>query len=119
MSAAVKREMLRLLKEDEEFRLAVAGLLGLDTILGELRRLRENFNRFIELEEKRWEENNKRWEESNKRWEGAYKRLQENSVVKIEAGSRSLVSPWSSWLKRASNSLRVISPGTSPLRINT
>jgi len=41
------------LREGGEFRLAVAGLLGLDTILLELKRLREDFNRFIELEEKK------------------------------------------------------------------
>jgi hypothetical protein len=65
----LKKEILKLLREDEEFRLAVAGLLGLDAILNELKKLREDFNRHIELEEKRWEENNRRWEEAYKRFE--------------------------------------------------
>jgi hypothetical protein len=72
----LKRELLRLLREDEEFRLAVAGLIGLDAILLELRRLREDFNRLAELEERRWEENARRWEENEKRWEEAYRRFE-------------------------------------------
>ncbi len=59
---AIKEEFLRLLREDEEFRYAVAGILGLDSILRELKELREDFNKFIELENKRWEEANKRFE---------------------------------------------------------
>jgi len=74
----LKREILRLLREDEEFRLAVAGLLGLDAILLELKRLREDFNRFAELEEKRWEENRRRWEESERRWEENERRWRES-----------------------------------------
>jgi Holliday junction resolvase-like predicted endonuclease len=74
----LKRELLRLLREDEEFRLAVAGLIGLDTVILELRRLREDFNRFVELEEKRWEENWRRWEENAKRWEENERRWEEN-----------------------------------------
>jgi len=57
----LKKRVIELLREDEEFRLAVAGLLNLNTILLELKKLREDFNRLVELEEKRWEENNKRW----------------------------------------------------------
>jgi len=75
--ADLKKEFLRFLREDEEFRLAVAGLLGLDTILSELRKLREDFNRFVELEEKRWEENWRLWEENRKRWEENEKRWME------------------------------------------
>jgi len=52
----LKKKILRLLREDEEFKLAVAGLLGFDTILNELKKLREDFNKFVELQEKRWEE---------------------------------------------------------------
>ena len=65
----LKKKILQLLREDEEFRLAIAGLIGLDAVLNELKKLREDFNRYIELEEKRWEENNKRWEEAYKRFE--------------------------------------------------
>jgi uncharacterized phage-like protein YoqJ len=75
--AELKKAVLELLKSDEEFRLAVAGLLGLDTIISELKKLREDFLTFIKLEEKRWEENNKRWEENNKRWEENNKRWEE------------------------------------------
>ncbi|MGC9119277.1 MAG: hypothetical protein ACP5I3_09865 [Thermoproteus sp.] len=73
----LKEEFLRLLREDEEFRLAVAGLLGLDEILKELRRLREDFTTFVKAEEERWKENEKRWEENNKRWEENERRWQE------------------------------------------
>src|SRR5579875_549744 len=60
---SVKEEFLRLLKEDEEFRLAAAGLLGyteiikrlddnekrMDAVLAEIVRLREDFNREVRL----------------------------------------------------------------------
>ncbi|MCS7117350.1 MAG: DUF3782 domain-containing protein [Thaumarchaeota archaeon] len=52
MTQELKKELLRLLKEDEEFRYAVVGLLGLEEILRrfdrheeELVRLREDMNR--------------------------------------------------------------------------
>ncbi|HEW89724.1 MAG TPA: hypothetical protein ENG43_00090, partial [Candidatus Bathyarchaeota archaeon] len=51
----LKSEILRLLKEDEEFRYAVAGLIGLEEVLrrldrheAELVRLREDLNRGFE-----------------------------------------------------------------------
>ena len=54
MSSALKRDFMELLKSDEEFRLAAAGLLGLETILRELReqgkRLEEQGERLRELE---------------------------------------------------------------------
>ena len=85
-----KKMFLRLLREDEEFRLAVAGLIGFEELLKrferheeELRRiweaiekLRQDLYMFMKEQEKRWEENNKRWEENNKRWEEAYKRFE-------------------------------------------
>jgi len=84
--AEFKKKILHLLREDEEFRMAVAGLIGLDAILSELRKLREDFNKFVELQEKRWEEEvkkweeqAKRWEESNKKWEEQAKRWEENN----------------------------------------
>ncbi len=60
---SVREEFLRLLKEDEEFRLAAAGLLGyteiikrlddnekrMDAVLAEIVRLREDFNREVRL----------------------------------------------------------------------
>ena len=72
----LKEKILRLLREDEEFRLAVAGLIGLDVILSELKKLREDFHYFIKEQEKRWVENWRRWEENTKRWEEAYKRFE-------------------------------------------
>jgi len=65
----LKKKILRLLREDEEFKLAVAGLLGFDTILNELKKLREDFQHFVREQERRWEENSKRWEEANRRFE--------------------------------------------------
>ena len=41
MSVDIKREILRLLREDEEFRYAVAGMIGLDEILKRLDRHEE------------------------------------------------------------------------------
>ena len=73
----MKEEFLRLLREDEEFRLAVAGLLGLGEVLAELKKLREDFNRFVEESQRRWEENNRRWEENEKRWEENWKRWED------------------------------------------
>jgi len=69
--AELKQRVLELLKSDEEFRLAVAGLLGLDTIIGELKRLREDFLTFVKLQE-RW------WEEAYKRFEAIEKKLLEH-----------------------------------------
>jgi len=60
MSSQLKQRFLKLLKEDEEFRYAVAGLLGLEEILKRLDRheeqlvkLREDMNRGFELIERR------------------------------------------------------------------
>jgi hypothetical protein len=72
--AGLRQEFLNLLREDEEFRLAVAGLLGLEATLSELKKLREDFLVFVKEQEKRWEENNKRWEEAFKRFEELEKR---------------------------------------------
>jgi len=72
---------LRALEEDAEFRYAVAGAIGMLTVVEELRRLREDFNRFAELEERRWEEDRKRWEEAYRRFEAIERRLEEHSRV--------------------------------------
>ncbi|MEM0311286.1 MAG: DUF3782 domain-containing protein [Ignisphaera sp.] len=73
---STKQELLKLLKEDEEFRYAIAGLLGFGEVLKrldrheeELKKLREDFLMFVKEQEKRWEENNRRWEEAYKRFE--------------------------------------------------
>jgi len=74
----LKQRILEFLKSDEEFRLAVAGLIGLDTIISELKKLREDFLTFVNIQEKRWEENNRRWEEAYKRFESL-----ENELKKL------------------------------------
>ena len=93
LSSEEKRRFLKALETDEEFRLAVAGLLGLGEILQELKDLRERMDRYIKLNEKRWrkwyktwnkflKEHEIRWEENRKRWEEWYenwkKFLEEN-----------------------------------------
>jgi hypothetical protein len=84
----LKEEFLRLLKEDEEFRLAVAGFLGLDIVLSELKKLREDFLSFMREQEKRWEENWRRWEENAKWWERNWKLWEENTKRWEEAYRR-------------------------------
>jgi len=78
VSASLRDEFIKLLREDETFRMAVAGLLGLDSILNELKRLREDFNKLVDVEEKRLEDNDKKWEENDKKWEMNEKRWEEN-----------------------------------------
>jgi|GEM_PF-1895912 hypothetical protein len=52
MNVNIRKEIIRLLKEDESFRYEVLGLLGLRELIEELRKLREDFNNFIKLSEK-------------------------------------------------------------------
>jgi hypothetical protein len=73
LSREEKLRFLRALEEDGEFRLAVAGLLGLREVLEELRRLREDFNKFVKMSEERWAANEKRWQENERRWEEQFK----------------------------------------------
>jgi len=54
-----KRRFLKALEEDEE--LAVAGTIGLGGILEELKRLREDFEKWIKMEKERWEAADKRF----------------------------------------------------------
>ena len=103
----LKAELLRLLKEDEEFRFAVAGLLGLDTILSELKKLREDFNTFVKEQEKRWEENNRRWEEAYKRFEAIelelkklredFNKLYESVMKRMDSFERKLAALGARW----------------------
>jgi len=97
-SIALKKELLRLLETDEEFRLAVAGLIGLREILDELKRLREDFNKLYQksLEhDKRFEEINKRFEviehkllEHDKRFEAIERKLLEHDKRLDELNKR-------------------------------
>lgn len=66
LTAEEKRRLLKALEKDVEFRYAVAGLIGLGEVLNELKKLREDFNKFAAEMEMRWEENEKRWEEMEK-----------------------------------------------------
>lgn len=68
LSPEEKRRFLKALEADEEFRLAVAGALGLGQVLAELKKLREDFNNFVKREERRWRQNEKRWRENEERW---------------------------------------------------
>ncbi|MCC6004876.1 MAG: DUF3782 domain-containing protein [Thermofilum sp.] len=75
MSSQLKQRLLKLLKEDEEFRYAVAGLLGLEEILKRLdkneeqlvklredfNKIREDMNRGFELIERRISALGARW----------------------------------------------------------
>ncbi|MCS7145303.1 MAG: DUF3782 domain-containing protein [Aigarchaeota archaeon] len=68
MSSRLKKEFLRLLRVDEEFRYAVAGLLGLEEILkrldrneAELVKLREDMTRGFELVERHLSAIGARW----------------------------------------------------------
>ena len=78
MSIDIRKELIRLLKEDESFRYEVLGLLGIRGVMDELRKLRRDFNRLIRLSERRWKENMKLWEENNRRWEENARLWQEN-----------------------------------------
>ncbi|PLJ78502.1 hypothetical protein [Infirmifilum sp. SLHALR2] len=73
----LKKEFLRLLEMDEEFRYAVAGYLGYSEILNELKALREEQRRIWESIEKLWKEVRALREEQNKLWE-EIKNLREN-----------------------------------------
>ncbi len=79
------------MKEDEEFRLAIAGLLGLDSILLELKKLREDFLLFIKEQERRWEETYKRLdrheEEFKRVWE-SIERLRQDFLLFIKEQER-------------------------------
>ncbi len=73
-TSELKKQIIELLKTDEEFRYTVAGLIGLREILDELRRLREQFNKL-------WLkslEHDKRFEEMIKRFEAIERKLLEH-----------------------------------------
>ena len=76
MSASLKKELLRLLEKDIEFRYAVAGYLGLLEILKRLDKLEEGQKKLWESQNRLWENQNRLWEEikalredQNKLWE--------------------------------------------------
>ncbi|MCS7137043.1 MAG: hypothetical protein RMK31_07735 [Candidatus Caldarchaeum sp.] len=69
LAVDLKREMLRLLDEDEEFRYAVAGRIGLLEVLRRLDKLEEGQRNLLESVAKLWENQNKLWDSHNKLWE--------------------------------------------------
>jgi len=71
----LKSKILRLLKEDEEFRYAVAGLIGLEEILKRLDKHDEKFSAILE----RLDEHSRRFEEHDKKFNEILKRLDEHS----------------------------------------
>jgi hypothetical protein len=83
-----KLRFLRALEEDAEFRYAVAGAIGILTVVEELRRLREDFNRLAELEERRWEETYKRFEAIERRLEELTRVVGELKVAVGSLGRR-------------------------------
>jgi len=112
LAAPSREEKLRFLKaleEDAEFRYAVAGLIGLGEVLSELRRLREDFQRHVELEGKRWEENSRRWEEAYKRFEAIeseLRRLREDFNKAYERFDRRLAALGARWGIEAEEAFR-------------
>jgi len=112
-----KKMFLRLLREDEEFRLAIAGLIGFEELLKRFERheeelkkiweaiekLRQDLYMFMKEQEKRWEENNKRWEENNRRWEEINKkwemnwRLWEENNKRWEENNKRWEENWRRW----------------------
>jgi len=92
--AELKSKILKLLKEDIEFRYAVAGLIGLEEILRrldrheeELAKLREDLNRLIEDHNKLREDFNKAFQAFSKALQALEARLEavEKRLDKIEA----------------------------------
>ena len=61
--ARLKKRFLELLEKDKEFRLAVAGYLGLSEVLTGLESVEKSIERL-------WESANKLWEGQNRLWEG-------------------------------------------------
>ena len=128
----LKKKLLELLQVDEEFRLAVAGLLGYSEVLKRLdrheeemrrvwesiERLRQDFLTFVKEQERRWEENNRRWEENIRRWEESNKRWEENwrrweeNVKRWEENSRR----WEEVYKRFETIEKVLIEHTEVLR---
>ncbi|BES81021.1 hypothetical protein [Pyrodictium abyssi] len=100
LSAEEKQRFLRALEEDKEFRLAVAGLIGLREVLEELRWLRrkslEHDKRFEAIErkllehDKRFEALEKKLLEHDKRFEALERKLLEHDK-RFEAIERKLL----------------------------
>jgi len=101
MEAELRSRIIKLLKEDEEFRYMVAGLIGLEDIrrgqvelreaivrLEESHRRLEEFHRVLEESHKKFEESHWRLEESHRRLEESHRRLEESVANLNDAVAR-------------------------------
>jgi uncharacterized protein YoxC len=102
MTVRLRRQFLKLLDEDKEFRYTVAGYLGLGEILKRLdsieeniRKIWEEIRRLREGQEKLWEAQNRLWEEvkalregQEKLWDGQNKLWEE--VKQLREGQNKL-----------------------------
>ncbi len=102
MAVRLRRQFLKLLDEDKEFRYAVAGYLGLGEILKRLDSIEENIRKIWEEirglregQEKLWEAQNRLWEEvkalregQEKLWDGQNKLWEE--VKQLREGQNKL-----------------------------
>ncbi|MFP3195258.1 MAG: hypothetical protein RXQ74_00120 [Caldivirga sp.] len=86
--SSFKEEVLKLLREDENFRLEVMRLLGIVNTNASLNQLTDSVNRLTkaveELKEeirKLWEENHRIWEEIHRMWEEMGKLREENQKI--------------------------------------
>ena len=112
MASELKSEILRLLREDEEFRYAVAGLIGLEEILkrldrheGELVKLREDMNRVLERLVKHEEELVRLREDLNKLREDM-NRLREDMMRGFDLVNRHISALGARWGLMAEEALR-------------
>ena len=86
--AKIREIVLELIRTDEEFRLTIAGAIGLQNILEELKRIHEDIRKLwlkslehdkrFEVIERKLLEYDKRFEEMNKRFEAIEKKLLEH-----------------------------------------
>ena len=78
---ALKKAIFRLIEKDEEFRLALAGKLGLAEILRKLREHDEKFNKLLEENHKIWMEIEEIKKEIKKIWEEIVTIKKENMKI--------------------------------------
>ncbi len=89
MATKLKEEIIKLLREDQEFRYAVAGLIGLEEILRRLDRHEQRLTELHEQQIKLWEGQQRLWESQQKLWEGEVKALREGQE-KLWEGQKKL-----------------------------
>ncbi|PSN90831.1 hypothetical protein B9Q03_05860 [Candidatus Marsarchaeota G2 archaeon OSP_D] len=111
-SSELKKEILRLLKEDEEFRYTVAGLIGLTEVLKrmdrfeeELVKLREDMNKLREDMNKLREDMNKLREDMNKLREDMNK-LREEMYAGFDLLNRKITALGARWGVDAESAFR-------------